>query len=1001
MTVWPSATDYQAALQHPAQAFRDPLLQAARAETNRMGVPRARSGQFAIVYKLVNGIDAKAVRVFRDPQADRQERYRAVSDHVGQARPRGLVGFAYDPQGIRVVGQWYPVLVMDWVSGPSLAEWMGERVRLRETERLGQMSHRWARLVAELQAARVAHGDLQHDNVLVVRDAPVLVDYDGMCVPQLVGLEALEHGKPAYQHPRRREERLSLTVDHFAAWAILLGLRAVADDPSLWEAFVSATGNENVLFTEADHLDPERSALWQRLLAARSPKVRGWARQLRACLPDQPFHVIPAFQPETEPALPQTKPVVRSPEPPPGPVIWTRSATVIPTPNPGPRPAPTPLPLATTGTALEGPASGYPPAGGEDFGAIFDEVVIDTVFPPVGDGNTVLEASLFEPLRAACRLVPPDWDAIHNLATQPPLVNHSAPGDLTPVLDEARARIAARERLRAALAGRSPRQIVEAYEPRRLDDWAACSPLVAQVRQAQTLLRLLAELEAARQNPGDGRRLVALWGRHAGALSRLPETAALNQAVQQWAARIRACEEFLALVAQPAAGERALADAWAALARTGGHPDAGAHRLRAEQAEIRAACLEGLRAVPPGDGEEQDEQLYRAWDDSLLRGCVEAAALRPRYEAARRRLDLLAGVRRALAALPSGGDEAPVVAAAALLPPDYPHRLQPRVEKARLRVQARSGLGRALQGPPRSDLALAEAWEKAQAQGSLQCSRTVIERCELAIRRRDCLRALEAIGAALPTDEQDAEWLRLWDRALLEPCTDAARARQRFHIARERTRAWHEFEGVLGARDLRRIKDAVAHPLLAGYPAVLRRQPDIDELLQGAAKLELCEDLLRRGDPSGFANGVDFQFVREHPEYLLPHRDRIEGLLQRWLNNEVRMSACDPPFVTAADGSRVTVRWTWPYFGRVSHCRVATHTARFFATPDEAEKAKVGTARLNAEDHRRAGGMSVSVLPGRRAIYVTVWPAIDLGWTELVGDRPLNVGPVVPRARGR
>ena len=37
-----------------------------------------------------------------------------------------------------------------------------------------------------------------------------LVDYDGMCVPALVGRRNLEFGVAPYQHPRRNGERNSL-----------------------------------------------------------------------------------------------------------------------------------------------------------------------------------------------------------------------------------------------------------------------------------------------------------------------------------------------------------------------------------------------------------------------------------------------------------------------------------------------------------------------------------------------------------------------------------------------------------------------------------------------------------------------------------------------------------------------------------------------------------------------------------------------------------------------
>jgi hypothetical protein len=64
-------------------------------------------------------------------------------------------------------------------------------------------------LASRLREAGVAHGDLQHGNVLLVpatdtdRLSLKLVDYDGMFVPALTGAQTGEVGHPAYQHPQR------------------------------------------------------------------------------------------------------------------------------------------------------------------------------------------------------------------------------------------------------------------------------------------------------------------------------------------------------------------------------------------------------------------------------------------------------------------------------------------------------------------------------------------------------------------------------------------------------------------------------------------------------------------------------------------------------------------------------------------------------------------------------------------------------------------------------
>src|SRR5206468_2000162 len=112
--------------------------------------------------------------------------------------------------------------------------------------------------------------------------------------PSLVGRPALEVGKPAYQHPAREAQQLSLDLDHFSAWIILIALRALAADLSLYDKYVEARSNENLLFDEADIKRPGSSSLWQELLSLRDAEVREWALQLKEALP-QPFDRIPPF----------------------------------------------------------------------------------------------------------------------------------------------------------------------------------------------------------------------------------------------------------------------------------------------------------------------------------------------------------------------------------------------------------------------------------------------------------------------------------------------------------------------------------------------------------------------------------------------------------------------------------------------------------------------------------------------------------------------------------
>src|SRR5262245_59616081 len=172
MPSWPNQCDYKDALQNPDTAFRDPDLKASTAERSPMGVPRARAGAFAGVYKMTGSRRVIALKLFNFPNADRASRYQAVSDYLkslGPLKPSTLVKFQYHTEGIRVGKGWYPTLTMEWVKGTALGEWVREAMARRNPDvaAVRAMADSWVKLVQEIQKVQIAHGDLQHDNVMV------------------------------------------------------------------------------------------------------------------------------------------------------------------------------------------------------------------------------------------------------------------------------------------------------------------------------------------------------------------------------------------------------------------------------------------------------------------------------------------------------------------------------------------------------------------------------------------------------------------------------------------------------------------------------------------------------------------------------------------------------------------------------------------------------------------------------------------------------------------
>ncbi len=281
---WPLSQDYNEAIQDPRQSFGDAELKTGEAVSNALGIPLPRSGNFADVYEVRCPSGSRwAVKCFTREVAGLRERYHEISKYLHQTNLPFMVDFQYLEQGIRVRGQWYPILKMQWVEGFVLNEFV--RDNLDKKPILQAMGQIWLRMARRLRDAKLAHCDLQHGNVLLVPGsnanslAVKLIDYDGMCVPALAGKKSGEVGHPAFQHPERlRTGAYNQEVDRFSLLAIATGLRCLTvGGRSLWERY---DNGDNLLFRQSDLSAPTESPLFKELLEIRDAQAQPLVKEL-------------------------------------------------------------------------------------------------------------------------------------------------------------------------------------------------------------------------------------------------------------------------------------------------------------------------------------------------------------------------------------------------------------------------------------------------------------------------------------------------------------------------------------------------------------------------------------------------------------------------------------------------------------------------------------------------------------------------------------------------
>lgn len=290
---WPSPSDYQDSVQNPRSAFSDPALRDGTVVRDALGLPKPISGSFATVYQVDHEGRRYAVRCFLRHVPDIAWRYAAISAYLKQVSLPQTVEFHFLSQGIRLRGQWFPVLKMDWIEGERLDVYVARH--LNDTAALVELARQFTQLADALRRARIAHGDLQHGNLLVVNDRLRLLDYDGMFVPALAGRDSNEVGQPNYQHPIRGAHDYGPHLDNFSVWVIALSLLALAVEPGLRSRFNS--GGEALLFERSDFVNPSDSKTLTVLQQSSNPTLRHLTLTFVPYLFARDLKAIPALEP--------------------------------------------------------------------------------------------------------------------------------------------------------------------------------------------------------------------------------------------------------------------------------------------------------------------------------------------------------------------------------------------------------------------------------------------------------------------------------------------------------------------------------------------------------------------------------------------------------------------------------------------------------------------------------------------------------------------------------
>ncbi len=206
-----------------------------------------------------------------------KERCQRISEFLKKDTSQYFVNFKYVDNALLIAGTLHPVVVMDWVDGLTLKNYVNEQKPSKAL--FLDLGAKFLDMVKYLHSHNIAHGDLQHGNIMVRPDGSlVLIDYDSMYIDSLNGFTDVVKGLPGYQHPARDKNRLlNPKLDYFSELVIYLSLHIFAESPELWDEYVDT---EDLLFSIEDFADLKQSKLYQKFGISANQTISHLMKQL-------------------------------------------------------------------------------------------------------------------------------------------------------------------------------------------------------------------------------------------------------------------------------------------------------------------------------------------------------------------------------------------------------------------------------------------------------------------------------------------------------------------------------------------------------------------------------------------------------------------------------------------------------------------------------------------------------------------------------------------------
>lgn len=255
------------------------------------------SGGFCIVYPVTNGSQKYAFRVWHTEIDGIKDRLKKISAYLASIQLPYFVEFDYVDGALRVIDedgkiQDIDAVRMEWVEGKNLVQYLDSIISessFSEDEkksRIRALADKFLTMVTELHQKKIAHGDLQHGNIIVSANEEIrLVDYDSLYVPTLINEDQVTSGLAAYQHPARRSSAMKCSEqdDYFSEHIIYMSLLAFSLDLGMWEP-IESRDEHSLLLNDRDILEisqGQTNVVFDKLNAINDPNLQILLAEIR------------------------------------------------------------------------------------------------------------------------------------------------------------------------------------------------------------------------------------------------------------------------------------------------------------------------------------------------------------------------------------------------------------------------------------------------------------------------------------------------------------------------------------------------------------------------------------------------------------------------------------------------------------------------------------------------------------------------------------------------